>query len=74
MTALVNAFRPSALAEIATRIVHELAMLRDSFTAALAARDAYNHYNSMNDAELARRGLTREEIPALVVAPLLSRD
>ncbi len=74
MTALVQAFRPGALAGIATRIVHELAMLRDSFTAALDARDAYNHYNAMNDAELARRGLTREEIPALVVAPLLSRD
>ena len=74
MTALVQAFRPSALAAIVARVGHELSMLSDSFAAALAARDAYNHYSAMSDATLARHGLTREEIPARVVEPLLLRN
>ncbi len=74
MTELVHEVRGGAIGDMLRRIGRELRLLSRSFSAALAARDAFNRYSIMSDAELARRGLTREEIPARVVAPLLSLD
>ncbi len=72
MTEMVHENGHGAIGDALRKVGHELRMISRSFSAALAARDAYNRYSIMSDAELARRGLTREEIPARVVAPLLS--
>lgn len=72
MTETVHEVRHSAIGDTLRGIVRELRLISRSFSAALEARNAYNRYSIMSDAELARRGLTREEIPARVVAPLLS--
>ena len=45
-----------------------------SVRAGLDARDAYECYSAMSDRELARRGLKREEIPALVMRRYLAGD
>lgn len=74
MTELVHEVRGGVIGGTLRWIGRELRLLSRSFSAGLAARDAYNRYSMMSDAELARRGLTREEIPARVVAPLLSLD
>lgn len=72
MTELVQVHKGGAVGDALRKAGHELRMISRSFAAALTARDAFNRYSMMSDAELARRGLTREEIPARVVAPLLS--
>jgi hypothetical protein len=72
MTEMIHEVRGGVVGDTLRRIGRELRLLSRSFSAALAAREAYNRYSIMSDAELARRGLTREEIPARVVAPLLS--
>jgi hypothetical protein len=72
MTELVHEHRGGVVGNALRGIGRELRLLSRSFSAALEARDAFNRYSMMSDAELARRGLTREEIPARVVAPLLS--
>ena len=46
----------------------------DSMRAGLNARDAYEHLNAMSDAQLMRRGIKREEIPAIVMHRYLSGD
>lgn len=72
MTEMIHENGHGVISETLRRIGHELRMVSNSFSASLAARDAFNRYSMMSDAQLARRGLTREEIPARVVAPLLS--
>ncbi len=44
----------------------------ESVRAGLYARDAFERYSVMGDAELARRGLKREEIPYLVMRRYLA--
>ncbi len=74
MTEMVHEVRHGAIGGTLRKIGRELRLLSRSFSMAMAAREAYNRYSMMSDAELARRGMTREEIPARVVAPLLSLD
>jgi hypothetical protein len=51
-----------------------ISQLLESVSAGLNARDAFERYSSMGDAELARRGLKREEIPYLVMRRYMSGD
>jgi hypothetical protein len=51
-----------------------ISQLFESVRAGLDARDAFERYSVMGDAELARRGLKREEIPYLVMRRHLSGD
>ena len=73
MTEMIHENGHGAIGDMLRKIGNELRMIARSFTAALAARDVYNHYSMMSDAALAHRGLTREDIPARVIAPLLPR-
>jgi hypothetical protein len=49
-----------------------ISQLLESVRAGLDARDAFSRYDVMSDAELARRGLKREEIPYVVMRRYLS--
>jgi len=51
-----------------------ISQLLESVSAGLNARDAFERYSLMGDAELARRGLKREEIPYLVMRRYMSGD
>lgn len=51
-----------------------ISQLLESVRAGLYARDAFEQYSMMGDAELARRGLKREEIPYLVMRRYLAGD
>ncbi|MDH3229722.1 MAG: hypothetical protein OEN55_08025 [Alphaproteobacteria bacterium] len=51
-----------------------ISQLFESVRAGLDARDAFERYNMLSDAELARRGLKREEIPYLVMRRYLAGD
>jgi len=51
-----------------------ISQLLESVRAGLAARDTYERYSMMSDAELVRRDLKREEIPYLVMRRYLSTD
>ncbi len=60
----------SALAGIGNSI----SQLLESVRAGLDARDAFDRFSMLSDAELARRGLKREEIPYLVMRRHLAGD
>ena len=51
-----------------------ISQLLESVSAGLNARDAFERYGLMGDAELAHRGLKREEIPYLVMRRYMSGD
>ena len=51
-----------------------ISQLLESVRAGLDARDAFERYSVMGDAELARRGLKREEIPYVVMRRYLAGD
>jgi len=55
-------------------IGQSISQLLDSVRAGLDARDAFERFDMMGDAELARRGLKREEIPYLVMRRYLAGD
>ena len=54
------------------RIGNTLAEYRDTLQASIRAHDAYENYNAMSDAALAKLGLKREEIAAHVMKRYLA--
>ena len=60
----------SLLAAVGKTVSEYLASLR----AGLDARDSFEHFNAMSDAQLMRHGIKREEIPAIVMHRYLAGD
>ncbi len=50
-----------------SRIAEEVSFYLDSLGVAIRAHNAYEDLSMMSDADLARRGLTRAEVPAHVM-------
>ena len=66
--------RNNRITSVLAGVGKSISQLFESVRAGLDARDAFNRYDVMSDAELARRGLTREEIPYVVMRRYLSAD
>jgi len=49
-----------------------ISQVRDSVRAGLDARDAYERFSMLSDAQLASRGLKRDEIPHVVMRRYLA--
>lgn len=67
MSEITLLHRENRVASIFAGIGRTVAQYAASFRAGLDARDAYEHYSMMNESQLERLGLKREEIPALVM-------
>jgi uncharacterized protein YjiS (DUF1127 family) len=63
-------FDTSARAHSETGFFQKLARAFDSIDRARAARRTCNRLNNMSDAELASRGIRREDIPKIVIQQL----
>jgi hypothetical protein len=72
MTDLTLPHRNSRVFSLIAGFGKSISQYMASMRAGLDARDAYVHYNAMSDRELARRGLKREQIPALVMRRYLA--
>lgn len=67
MTDFTLPHRNSRILTVLAGIGKTISEYAASMRAGLDARDAYERYSAMSDRELARRGLAREDIPALVM-------
>lgn len=74
MTYFTLPHRQSRVVSALAAVGHSISQVFASVSAGLDARDAYDRYSIMSDAQLARRGITREEIPYLIMRRHLSRD
>lgn len=74
MTDLTLPHRKNRTLSLVAGFGKSISQFFSSMRAGLDARDAFERYNVMGDAELAHRGLKREEIPYLVMRRYLSGD
>ncbi len=63
----VDYFDASARTSLETRFFQTLARAPDSINRATAAGHTCEHLTNMSDAELASRGIQREDIPQIVI-------
>jgi len=72
MTDFTLPHRHNRVVSLLASVGKSISQLRASLRAGLDARDAFERYNVMSEAELARRGLKREEIPNIVMRRYLT--
>ena len=66
----VGYFDAPARTGLGTRFIQSLAGALDSINRATAAGRTYERLTNMSDAELARRGIQRKDIPQIVIQQL----
>ena len=66
----VDYFDVPARTNLGTRFIQSLTGALDSINRATAAGRTCEHLANMSDAELARRGIRREDIPQIVIRQL----
>lgn len=64
--------RQNRIVSVLAGVGKSISQLLQSVRAGLDARDAYERYSVMSEAELARRGLEREQIPYVVMRRYLT--
>ncbi len=74
MTDFTLPHRKNRMSSILGGIGNSISQLLGSLRAGLDARDAFDRYSVMSDAELAQRGLRREEIAHLVMRRYLTGE